>query len=184
MQVDTAKLEALALAAGADEIEIPAWWNGATIDVEMPPVLAVRYARTVDTGDGRPPREDSFLLFQSATPQVELPEGFDLAILGRLGLRVAGMSAEDALSFSRAIDWRATFLVPVPVQGGTFREVEVSGQRGLLVTVQPPPRTAPDGPARRAHSVLLWSTADKVFALQGPATHDGVEILEMAQSIQ
>jgi hypothetical protein len=184
VQVDTAKLEALALAAGADEIEIPAFWHGATIDVEMPPVLAVRYARTIDTGDGRPPREDSFLLFQAATPQVELPEGFDLAILGRLGLRVAGMSADEALSFSRAIDWRATFLVPVPIQGGTFREVGVSGQRGLLVTVQPPPRTAPDGPARRAHSVLLWSTADKVFALQGPATHDGVEILEMAQSIQ
>ena len=92
------KLEALALAAGADEIEIPAWWNGATIDVEVPPVLAMRYARTVDAGDGRPPREDSFVLLQSATPQVELPEGFDLATLGRLGLRVAGMSAEEALT--------------------------------------------------------------------------------------
>jgi hypothetical protein len=183
VQVDTAKLEALALAAGADEIEIPAWWNGATVDVEVPPVLAVRYARTVEHGDGRPPREDSFLLFQAATPQVELPEGFDLAILGRLGLRLAGMSAGEALAFSRAIDWRATFLVPVPIQGGTFREVEVSGQKGLLVTVQPPPRTTPEGPARRAQSVLLWSTADKVFALQGPATRDGIEILEMAQSV-
>lgn len=182
VQVDTAKLEALALAAGADEIEVPAWWNGVTVDVEMPPVLAVRYARTVEYADGRPPREDSFLLFQSATPQVELPEGFDLAILGRLGLRLAGMSAQEALAFSRAIDWRATFLVPVPVQGGTFREVEVSGQKGLLVTVQPP-RTGPDTPAPRAHSVVLWSTDDKVFALQGPATHDGVEILEMAQSV-
>jgi hypothetical protein len=184
VRVDTAKLEALALAAGADEIEIPAWWNGATIDVEAPPVLVLRYARTVEFADGRPPREDSFLLSQSAIPQVELPEGFDLAILGRLGLRVAGMSAEEALSFSRAIDWRATFLVPVPIQGGTFREVEVSGQRGLLVTVQPPPRTTPEGPVRRAQSVLLWSTADKVFALQGPAAHDGVELLEMAQSIR
>ena len=183
VQVDTAKLEALALAAGAEEIEIPAWWNGATVDVEMPPVLAMRYARTVEYGDGRPPREDSFVLFQAATPQVELPEGFDLAILGRLGLRVAGMSADEALSFSRAIDWRATFLVPVPIQGGTFREVEVSGQKGLLVTVQPPPRKAPDGSARRAHSLLLWSAAGQVFALQGPATHDGVEILEMAQSV-
>ncbi len=185
VQVDTAKLEALALAAGADEVEIPGWWNGATIDVEMPPVLAVRYARTFDAVEGRPPREDSFVLFQSATPQVELPEGFDLAILGRLGLRVAGMSAEEALSFSRAIDWRATFLVPVPIQGGTFREVEVSGRTGLLVTVQPPPRAGADGPAPRAHAVLLWSTADKVFALQGPAMRDGgVEILEMAQSIR
>jgi hypothetical protein len=183
VQVDTAKLEALALAAGADEIEIPAFWHGATIEIEVPPVLATRYARTTEYGDGRPPREDAFVLFQSATPEVELPEGFDLAILGRLGLRLAGLSAEDALTFSRAIDWRATLLVPVPVQGGTFREVEVSGNRGLLVTVQPPPRTAPGAPARRAHSILLWSAPDKVFALQGPATRDGVEILEMAQSV-
>ena len=183
VQVDTAKLEALALAAGADEIEIPAFWHGATIDVEMPPVVAARYARSVDAGDGRPPREDSFVLLQSAAPQVELPEGFDLAILGRLGLRVAGMSAGDALAFSRTIDWRATLLVPVPVQGGTFREVEVSGRRGLLVTMRPPPRTTPDAPARRARSLLLWSAYGQVFALQGPATRDGVEILEMAQSV-
>jgi hypothetical protein len=184
VQVDTAKLEALAVAAGADEIEIPAFWHGATIDVDVPPVLAMRYARTVEFGDGRPPREDSFVLLQSATPQVELPEGFDLAILGRLGLRVAGMSAEEALAFSRAIDWRATFLVPVPVEGGTFREVDVAGSKGLLVTIPPPPRTSPEAPARRAQSLLLWSTAAEVFALHGPAAHDGVEILEMAQSIR
>jgi hypothetical protein len=186
IQVDTAKLEALALAAGADEIEIPAWWNGATIDVEMPAVLATRYAHPVDAGEGRPQREDSFVLFQAAAPQVELPEGFDLATLGRLGLRVAGMSAAEALSFSRAIDWRATLLVPVPVQGGTFREVEVSGRKGLLVTMQPPPRATLDGTSRppRSQSLLLWSTADKVFAIHGPGSRDGVELLEMAQSIR
>jgi hypothetical protein len=183
VQVDTAKLGSLAAAAGADEIEIPAWWNGATVDVEMPPVLALRYARTFEATDTRPAREESFVLMQSANPQVVLPEGFDLSILGRLGLRLAGMSAQDALAFSRTIDWRATLLVPVPIQGGTFREVEVSGQKGLLVTVQPPPRTAAEGPARAAHSVVMWSAAGKVFALQGPATRDAVELLEMAQSV-
>jgi len=184
VQVDTGKLEALALAAGADEIEIPAWWNGATIDVEVPPVLAMRYARTTELGDGRPPREDSFLLLQSAIPQVELPEGFDLATLGRLGLRLAGMSAEEALSFSRTIDWRATLLVPVPVQGGTFREVEVSGHKGLLVTFQPPAPADVSAPRPRAQGLVLWSTDDKVLALQGPGTQGGVELVEMAQSIR
>jgi hypothetical protein len=183
VQLDTEKLEALAAAADATEIEIPGWWNGLTVDVEMPPVLAVRYARTFEATDVRPAREESFVLYEAANPQVVLPEGFDPSILGRLGLRLAGMSAQDALAFSRTIDWRATLLVPVPVQGGTFREVEVSGQKGLLVTVQPPPRTAPDATTRRAHSVLLWSADGQVFALQGPATRDGIEILEMAQSV-
>ena len=168
--VDTGKLEALALAAGADEIEIPAWWNGVTIDVEVPPVLAMRYARPVDPGDTRPAGDPSYVLMQSTIPQVDLPEGFDLATLGRLGLRVGGMSAEEALSFSRAIDWRTTLLVPVLVQGGTFREVDVAGQQGLLVTYEPPAGAATDGAARRPRrqSLLLWSTADEAFAIAGP----------------
>jgi hypothetical protein len=186
VQLDAGKLQALAEAAGADEIEIPAFWNGATIDVEVPPVVAVRYARTVEVGDGRPPREEGFVLLQSAIPQVELPEGFDLSTLGRLGLRLAGMSAPEALAFSRTIDWRATLLVPVPVQGGTFREVEVSGHKGLLVIVEPPKGGPADVSGRRprAHAMLLWSTDDKVFALQGPAARGGVPLVELAQSVR
>jgi hypothetical protein len=183
VRLDTAKLEALALAAGADEIEIPAWWNGLTIDVEGPPVLAMRYARPVAPGDARPAGDPGYVLLQSTIPQVDLPEGFDLATLGRLGLRVSGMSAEEALSFSRAIDWRTTLLVPVLVQGGTFREVDVAGEKGLLVSYEPPV-PATDGAARRPRqqSLLLWSTADQAFAITGPG--GGMELLEMAQSIR
>jgi hypothetical protein len=182
--VDTGKLEALALAAGADEIEIPAFWNGATIDVEVPPVLGVRWSRTIEATDGRPARQESFVLLQAATPQVELPEGFDLATLGRLGLRLAGMDAAAALSFSRAIDWRSTLLVPVPIQGGTFREVEVAGHAGLFVVYQPPAPADASAPRPRAQGVVLWSTEDAVLALQGPASREGIELLEMAQSVR
>ncbi len=183
--IDVAKLEALAQAVGAEEIEIPPSWNGATIEVEGPPVLAVRYERTIDPGDGRPARSDGFVLLQSAIPQVQLPGGFDLATLGRLGLRIAGMTADEARSFSRRIDWRSTLLVPVPIQGGSFREVEVSGHKGLLVIVDPPRSAAAGAPVRRprAHALLLWSTEEKVFALQGPPTRGGVDLLEIAQSI-
>jgi hypothetical protein len=182
--VDTAKLEALALAAGADEIEIPAFWNGATVDVEVPPVLGVRWARTIEATDGRPAREESFVLLQSATPEVALPEGFDLATLGRLGLRLAGMDAAAAESFSRAIDWRSTFLVPVPIQGGTYREVEISGRTGLFVVYQPPAPADPSLPRPRSQGLVLWSTDDAVLALSGPASRDGLELLEMAQSVR
>ena len=147
VQVDTSKLEALALAAGADEIEIPAWWNGATIDVELPPHLVLRYARPADPG-ATPSTEEGIVLVQSAMPKVALPEGFELATLGRLALRVAGMGPEEAQSFSRAIDWRTTLLVPVPVQGGTYREVDVAGAKGLLVTL----RAAGDERRRRRYA--------------------------------
>ena len=186
VQLDTARLQALAEAAGADEIEIPAFWNGATIDVEVPPVLVVRYGPSADAGDARPGREESYVLLQSAIPQVALPPGFDVSTLGRLGLRLAGMTAPEALAFSRSIDWRATLLVPVPVQGGTFREVEVSGQKGLLVTVEPPKGAPADATGRRprGRAMLLWSTEDKVFALQGPSTRGGLPLVELAQSVR
>lgn len=186
VRLDSARLQALAGAVGADEIEIPASWTGATVDVDVPPVVAVRYVRTIEATDTRPAREERFTLLQSAIPEVELPEGVDLATLGRLGLRLAGMSAEEALSFAGAIDWRTTLLVPVPVQGGTFREVEISGHKGLLVVVEPPKdaTTTAASPAPRAHAVVMWSTDDKVFALQGPATRGAVPLVEMAESVR
>ena len=39
--------------------------------------------------------EERFALIQSAGPEVALPEGVDLAELGALGVRMAGMSAEE-----------------------------------------------------------------------------------------
>jgi hypothetical protein len=184
VQLDTAKLEALAQAVGAEEIEIPAFWNGATIDVDAPPVVAMRYQRPTVAGGAAPLPENAFVLFQSRTPEVDLPEGFDLAVLGTLGLRVAGMSAEEARAFAQAIDWRNTLLVPVPIQGQQYREVEVRGQKGLLVSFRREPRTMPDGTTRRGgwHSVLMWSEGDASYGLQGPG--EGVEVLEMAQSLR
>ena len=182
VRLDATKLQQLAQAVGADEIEIPASWNGATIDVEMPPVLVARYQRAADAG-APAGNETSYVLFQSKNPAVELPEGVEPALLGRLALRTAGMSAAEAESFANAVDWRATLLVPVPVRGGSFREVEVNGQKGLLVTSQPTPgRTAGGGGRTRSHSVLVWATGTKVFAIHGPG--GGVDLLAMAQSIR
>lgn len=179
VRLDATKLQQLAQAVGAEEIEIPTSWNGATVDVEMPPVLVTRYERAANSGAAG--NETSYVLFQSKNPAVELPEGVDLALLGRLALRTAGMSAAEAESFASAVDWRATLLVPVPVRGGSFREVEVNGQKGLLVTSQPAPG-ATAGHRVRPYSVLVWASGEKVFAIHGPG--GGVEVLAMAQSIR
>jgi hypothetical protein len=182
VRLDTDKLNNLAQLADAGEIEIPVAWNGARIDVEMPPVLMMRYARTAEAASSSP-AETSYVFLQSKSPEVELPEGVEIATLGRLALRVSGMSASEAETFAQSVDWRATLLVPVPMRGGSFREVEVNGSRGLLVTGQPGPR--PGGstaPRTRAHSVLVWATADKVFAIHGPG--NGIDIVAMAQSIR
>jgi hypothetical protein len=173
IRIDTAKLGEIAALLGVEDTHIPASWDGATVEVHAPPAVAVRYER-----EGGP-----FTLVQSPGPEVALPEGVDLAELGALGLQMAGMSAEEARLFAGRIDWRSTLLVPIPAQGGNFREVDVNGRKGLLVSGRQPKTENPDGTTRpgRWHSVLLWADEDRVYAAAGPG--HGFEVLEMAQSI-
>lgn len=173
VRLDAAKLESLAQTLGVEDVEIPPVWDGATIEVAGAPVVTMRYRRG----------EDDFMFFQSPNPEVQVPQGVDLAQLGGFALRMAGMSAEEAQVFARSIDWRSTLLVPIPAEGGTFREVEVNGAKGLLVTSIQKAQAGPDGKRGRSrrHSVLLWSAAGTVMALAGPG--DGVLVLEMAQSV-
>ena len=174
VRLDAAKLQSLARALGVEDAEVPPAWDGATVEVAGSPVVAMRYHR----GDG------DFMFFQSPAPAVQLPEGVELAQLGAFALRMAGMSAEEAGAFARTIDWRSTLLVPIPAEGGSFREVEVGGAKGLLVTSIHKPKPGPDGVAGRSRrqSVLLWSAGSTVFALSGPG--DGVLVLEMAKSVR
>jgi hypothetical protein len=174
VKLEVSKMELVAKTVGVEDAEIPAEWDGATLEVQAPPVVVLRYHRG----------PDDFVLLQSKSPELSLPPGVDLSRLGALGLRVAGMSPEEARLFAKSIDWRSTVLVPIPAQGGTFREVDIHGRKGLLVTSTHPPRPGAEGEIRsgsRWHSVLLWAEGNEVFALHGPG--QGVEVLEMAQSI-
>lgn len=174
VRLDVAKLEAVAQALGVEDVEVPPSWDGATVEVAGSPVVGLRYHR----------REGDFVLLQSRSPEVQLPAGVDLQALGAIALRLAGMSAEEAAIFARKVDWRSTLLVPMPAEGGSFREVDVNGAQGLLVTAFRPSPPGPDGRRGRGprESVLLWSTDDRVFALSGPG--DGVIVLDMAQSVR
>jgi hypothetical protein len=171
--VDVAKIELVARAVGVEDAEVPPEWNGATIEVHASPVVVLTYRRG----------EDAFVLLESRPPMLELPESIDLGQLGTLGLRMAGMSAEEARLFAGKIDWRSTLLVPIPVGGGTFREVEVRGRKGLLVSALGHQKAGTTASGRgRWRSILLWTEGEQGFALHGPG--QGVEILEMAQSLR
>lgn len=165
---DVARLQSLLQVLDINDVQLPPQLDGQTITINKPPVVMMRYG-----GD----REVLFL--QSRNPQVELPAGVDLAQLGELALRVAGMTAEEARQFSRNIDWNSTLLVPVPAYATSFREVEVRGVTGLLVASDVTPtgryRDVPSG------SVLMWAEGDMVYALSGaPST----SLVDTANSIE
>lgn len=174
LTLNVAKLREAAALLGVEDPHVPSAWDGAAVDVDLPPTVVARYER----GDAE------FVLIQSSGPEVALPESVALEELGALGLRMAGMSAQEARLFSARIDWRSTFLVPIPAEGSHFREVQVGGHRGLLVSGRSRPKPDSDGTPRRGpwKAALFWADGDRVYAATGPG--HGMEVLQMAESIE
>jgi hypothetical protein len=170
---DTAKLQSLLDALQINDIKPPAKLNGAVITLRKPAMVMLSYT----TG------RDPVTLIQGPSPEVTLPAGVNLADLGEIGLRILGMSPNEAKQFASAIDWRTTLLVPVPTNSASFREVDVHGAKGVLIT------TGGTGGASfrpadgaRQRSLLIFSEGDMVYGLDGGPV--GTELVDMANSLK
>ena len=169
ISVSEAKLRSLLDRLDLDDVKVPAGLDGQWVEIRKPPVVAQRF---------RSERRRALLL-QARSPEVTLPAGWDLAQLGEIGLRVLGVDARDAKRIAKSTDWRSTLLVPLPVNATAFRQVTVHGQSGLLITTTGEP--AADGKRSRAKTVLMWSTGDRIFFLQGDL--EAQELIQMAESV-
>jgi hypothetical protein len=164
-----AQLQELLDALEIRDVEVPLELDGTMVEIETPRPVFVQFRRGTDT----------IRLVQSRAPEVALPEAMDLQRLGEIGLRLAGMSAEEARMFAGQVDWGNTLLVPVPVGGSTFRQVDVGDAKGLLITFLD---RGKEGRSRgHWRSLLLWSADDRVFGLE--ARGQGIEVLKMAESM-
>jgi len=159
---DRRRLQGVLDALGITDVQAPAELNGQVATLRIPPVVAITYAsgRAVVT------------LLQAQSPEVSAPAGIDVAALGQIGLRIAGLDPSAAQTLAQAIDWRATLIVPVPAGVSAFRQVDVQGQRGLYVE-------STDRPDIRG---VAWSKDGFVYGLTG-ALNAGT-LLQMANSVQ
>ncbi len=168
MTVDAKRLRDVMTALDIRDVTVPEDLDGKSVTVHA----ARMVSQSFRAGERR------VELAQSPSPEVELPAGVDLKRLGAIGLRILGVSPGDARRLATAIDWRSTLVVPVPTDAGSFREVTVHGQKGLLIT-----RTAKPagGERRRLGAVVLWSEGGQVYALAGDLGRE--ELLAMAESV-
>ena len=171
LTIDTARLRQALDALDIRDVAIPDGIDGRTVTVRTASAVVQRFRK----GDLRAD------LLEARSPEVELPPGADLERLGEIGLRIVGLDRAEAHRFAHSIDWTGTVLVPVPVQGGAFREVTVRGNRALLVTIAP--GSGDNRPRRRSGgTTLLWAEGGQVFALTGNL--GGMSMVEMANSIR
>jgi len=151
-------------ALGIRDLRVPDGLDGQAVTIHVPPVAMVRYEH-----GSRHTR-----LFQARSPEVAVPDGVDLAALGEIGLRIFGLSREDARTFSRVIDWQTTLLVPLPPTARSFKEVDIAGSRGIAIQAQPPNASLTN--------IVLWSRGGRVFALM--SVQGMSDVVQMANSVQ
>jgi hypothetical protein len=163
--VNTAGLQELLDTLGLADVELPEGLDGQTATVRVPPIVTQSYAN----GDR------AIHVIQALSPEVSFPAGLDLSKLAYAGLRVLGMSRDEAYRMSVTIDWRTTFVVPVPAKAAAYRPINVAGNEGLLIEGLAQDEQYPGG-------VLMWSDGDETFAVTGAIR--GAELLEIAQSLQ
>ena len=175
--LNTAGLQALLDTLGLADVELPAGLDGQTATVRIPPIVTQTFVNPMTGWPEREGRsnERSVHVIQARSPDVSFPAGIDLSKLAYAGLRVLGMSRDEAYQMSVTIDWRSTLIVPVPSKAVAYRPINVSGNEGLLIEGLAADESWPGG-------VLMWSAGEQTYAVAGAVS--GEELLEIAQNLQ
>jgi hypothetical protein len=113
---------------------------------------------------------DCTVLVQLASPTIETPPGIDLAAIGKAYLRLTGMTAAEADSFSQTVDWSTTLVIPVP---SFATRVSVDGVNGILIQ---------QNPEYAVQYMLIWAKNGIVYALNGYGSRETA--LEVANSLK
>jgi len=163
--LNTAGLQALLNTLGLPDVELPEGLDGQTATVRVPAIVTQSYVN----GDR------NVHVIQAKSPEVSFPAGVDLSKLAYAGLRVLGMSRDEAYRMSVTIDWRSTLVVPVPSRAAAYRPINVAGNEGLLIEGLAHDEDHPGG-------VLMWSAGGETFAVTGAVRGD--VLLEIAQTLQ
>lgn len=146
------------------DVTIPDALGTAPIVVDMQPSLESHYRGA----------NYELNLYQGVSPTVKLPDGVDLAQLGKAGLRVLGMDPAQADAVSRSIDWRSTLVFPFPADLQDVRQVSVGNSQGLLVG---------SDQGREPQWRMYWQRSNRFYILEGRNLNEA-EMLAAAESIR
>jgi hypothetical protein len=175
--VDTKNLRDLLQTMAITDIRVPDGLDGQRVTLRTQTALGQRFVSG----------EHHLFFLQSASPEIALPAGVDLARLGEVGLRLLGLESGEAHRMAQHIDWHSTMLVPLQPNATSFREVTVHGQRALLMESKPDAaptsgESGRHGEYRRHGRTVLWTEQGRVYALMGDVNE--VDLMQAAESVR
>jgi hypothetical protein len=113
-------------------------------------------------------------LVQMPSPQVDAPEGLDIAGIGEAYLQLLGMTPQEAAQFSSTIDWTTTFVIPIPRYGTKSQSVSADGADATYI------QQNLDNHTRQY--LLIWVKDGILYALTGPGNIENA--LDVAGTLQ
>jgi hypothetical protein len=165
LQVNVDAMRQMLALTGIEDATVPDALGDAPITIDIGAFAAQEY-------DG----EDwNVMLYQGRSPDVALPDGVDLATLGRTGLRVLGMSEAEADQVSKEIDWTSTLVVPIPPGVQEARPVTVNDRDGLLLG------KTEDG---EQGWLVYWQEGENFYVLETDGDIGDSEVLRIASSVR
>ncbi len=162
-QVNVESARQLLELMGVSDVQLPDALGAEPIVANIPRAVESRY-----TGS-----DYRLTLNQGRSPDVTLPDGVDMAVLGKAALRLLGIEPQQAEEISRTIDWSSTLMVPFPSDVSTIQQVTVGDRQGLLV----------GSDSGEDHWQLYWQSGDRFYMLEGHGLREA-EVIAAAESVR
>ncbi len=185
LKLDRDRIQSILDEAGHGDLHIPASVDGAVIGVRVPRGVMARYGNcgdggartggaTTDATPGQSATGPCISLFELPSPVVSAPQEIDPAQIAQIALQLLGMSAKDASSFTKTVNWSSTFVLPVVRGESRYEQVQVHGNEGALLR--------PANQDAAGHFTLMWVENGIVFALNG--TGDDTTAINLTSRLQ
>jgi hypothetical protein len=161
LTVRTAALRYLVARFGGSASQVPAAWNGATLEVRAGPIIVADYGGT--------------LLLQSLPFELIKPADLDLERFYPVAFRALGMSESDARAFGADLSISPAMLMVMPKEERHLID-EFSTRSGAGIMIHEV--------YGAGKTVAVWSGADRVYALYpSTATITRGFVLEVADAL-
>jgi hypothetical protein len=186
IRVDLTRVRAVLREIDRDGAELPDALDGAEIRIDIPKSVRACYGDCPEqkeradarAGGGKPqatagsaPDRPGILLIQLPNPAVSAPPGVPIDRIGAAFLGIMGMPREEAVRFSRNVDWAATLVIPIPCYSTSYQEVTVDGVPASLIRH-----------TERHSYVLTWVKDGIIYSLAGSG--EAARGLEIANSLR
>lgn len=183
LTLDRSRLQDILDEAGRPDLLLPATIDGATVSVELPRAVAVKYGDCAKRGQSpasgpassTTPTEPCLVLLEAPSPVINVPSDLNIQQLAEIGLQMAGWDTVKAREFCQSVDWKSTLVVPIPQNVQSYETVNINGVRGTLMHL---------GNARneRASFALIWVDNGIIYGLTGQ--NGATSAVPLASSMQ